>query len=352
MQKFLMKLFKKMGESGGTIYIPTGDFYIDTPIEIDRSYVSVVGENSGLRSGVDSGNNKSQSGGGGSRLIARPNVTVFRIEDKDNQDRISGLTFSSFQIYGQSNNGIGIEGVQDTDRVVVDEVVINNVGIGIKLNGADAFSLKNSWISETASSVILSGASQQANISNNALGAQPGGSTVELENPQWFNISNNNIYPDGSSNIRLFNPFQGTISGNTISSRYNGVIEVLPNDIGEIGNDNLISGNIISVVEAKTHPEGKNKEWGIIHLEANNTHINGNQIIAQRMPEEYSGIWIKDGENNRISNNSLAINQPTSKKIVLGEMTRNTIITDSIFDNELLDNGLNNINEALPNKSN
>ena len=166
--KIFNEIIQKMDESGGTIYIPTGDFYIDTPIEIDRSYVSVVGENSGLRSGVDSGNNKSQSGGGGSRLIARPNVTVFRIEDKDNQDRISGLTFSNFQIYGQSNNGIGIEGVQDTDRVVVDEVVINNVGIGIKLNGADSISLKKSWISETASSVILSGASQQANISNNA----------------------------------------------------------------------------------------------------------------------------------------------------------------------------------------
>lgn len=177
----------------------------------------------------------------------------------------------------------------------INQLVINNVGTGIELNGADAFSIKNSWISETKSSIILSGASQQANISGNFLGAQPDGTTIELENPQWYNISNNNIYPDGSSNIRLYNPCQGSISGNTISSRYNGVIELLENKNGEIGSGNLINGNIISIVQAMTHPEGKDKSWGIIHLEANNTNVNGNQIIAERMPDDYTGILIKVG---------------------------------------------------------
>lgn len=207
--KIFNEIIQKMDESGGTIYIPTGDFYIDTPIEIDRSYVSVVGENSGLRSGVDSGNNKSQSGGGGSRLIARPNVTVFRIEDKDNQDRISGLTFSNFQIYGQSNNGIGIEGVQDTDRVVVDEVVINSVGIGIKLNGADSISFKKSWISETASSVILSGASQQANISNNAFVASFIGSPAM--NLTKVKYSNGRISNENGLDLAVFEPSRRTL---------------------------------------------------------------------------------------------------------------------------------------------
>lgn len=63
-----------------------------------------------------------------------------------------------------------------------------------------------------------------------------------------------------------------------------------------------------------THPEGKDKSWGIIHLEANNTNVNGNQIIAERMPDDYTGILINSGDHNRISNNSIGINNPSGKK--------------------------------------
>lgn len=41
------EIIGEMDENGGTIYIPTGDFFIDSPIKIDRSYVSIIGENSG-----------------------------------------------------------------------------------------------------------------------------------------------------------------------------------------------------------------------------------------------------------------------------------------------------------------
>lgn len=279
-------------------------------------------------------------------------VTVFEIEDQDNIERISGITFSNFQIYGQSNNGVGIDGIQDTDRVIIENLVINNIGIGVRLHGADAASIHNSWISETTSSIILNGASQQVNISNNHVGAQPGGTTIELENPQWFNIVGNNIYPDGSSNICLYNPYQGVISGNSISSRYNGIIEFLPNQNGELGNDNLISGNLISVVQNMTHPDGKNKNWGIIHLNANNTHISNNQILAERMPENYIGILIEGGENNRVLNNSIGVNSPSTNKISINKNAEGTVITNNITEEELSDEGINTVSNSLPSNNN
>lgn len=342
------KIIQDMGDNGGTIYIPDGNFYIHSPIKVDRSYISIVGDNSGLRSGVDDSNSKTQFGGGGAKLIVRPGVTAIEILDEDNSERISGVTFKSFQIRGENNNGIGINGVQDSDRIVIDDLVINNVGIGVQLHGADAPSIRNSWIAETKISIILSGASQQASIVNNSLGAQPGGATIQLENAQWFNISGNNIYPDGSSNIRLYNPIYGTIASNTISAFYNGMIEFLPNEAGEYGNGNLINGNTITIREFRTHPDGKDKDWGIVHIEANNTHISGNIINANGIPEGYTGISI-DGENNRISNNSIVSNSPSDSKVVIESSAINTIVTDSIYDIEFKNNGNDsNLNVPLP----
>lgn len=333
------EIIQDMGDKGGTIYIPTGNYYVNSPIIIDRSYVSIKGDNSGLRSGVDSENSKTQSGGGGSKIIARPGVTAFQIKDEDNPDRISGITFRSFQIRGQSNNGVGIDGVQDTDRVVVDDLVINNVGTGIQLHGADAPSISNSWIAETKSSIILSGASQQASIVGNSLGAQPDGVTIELENAQWFNITSNNIYPDGSSNIRLYNPVQGNISSNTITSRYNGIIELLPNNDGALGQGNLINGNAISIVATASNPDKKDEKWGILHIEADNTIITGNTLNTAGMQGDYTGITVASGSNNRISSNSIGIDNPSNGKVTVNADATNTIITQSIFEEEFNNEG-------------
>ncbi|WP_153047737.1 right-handed parallel beta-helix repeat-containing protein [Streptococcus suis] len=149
---------------------------------IDRSYINIVGEGSGLRSGIDEGTSKSQALGGGSRLILQSGVSGIQVVDEENKSRLTGIQFKNFQLHGEENNGIGIEAKQDTDGIVVENLVIKNVGIGIYLLGADAPSIRDSWIAETKSSIIMAGASQQANISQNFLGAQPEGVTLALEN--------------------------------------------------------------------------------------------------------------------------------------------------------------------------
>lgn len=347
--KVINEIIETMGENGGTIYIPVGNFYTRSPINVDRSYVSIIGDNSGLRSGIDAGNEKSQAKGGGAKLIVASGVTGIQISDDENEERLSGITLKSFQIRGDGNNGIGIDGIDDSDRIVIDDMVITNVGIGIQLRGADAPSIRNSWIAETQTAIILNGASQQASIVNNSLGAQPSGLTIELENAQWFNISNNNIFPDGASNIRLYNPNQGNISGNTISSRYAGLIELLPNQNGEYGNGNSINGNVISQTDNRNHPDKKDRTWGLIHVEANNTNLTGNLLMVSKSSEDFVGIAIAYGNNNRISNTLINGQSPSRSKVMTSDLATGTYITDSITINEFQNNGdESNIVVGLP----
>lgn len=333
------EIIQKMGTNGGTIYIPVGNFYTHSPITIDRSYVSIIGDNSGLRSGIDPGNDKTQAKGGGAKIIVASGVSGIEILDEANKERISGITLKSFQIRGDNNDGIGIDGIDDSDRIVIDDMVITNVGTGIQLRGADAPSIRNSWIAETRTSIILNGASQQASIVNNSLGAQSDGLTIELENAQWFTISSNNIFPDGASNIRLYNPNLGTISGNTISSRYIGSIELLPNQNGEYGTGNNINGNNISQVDYRNHPENRDNNWGLIHVEANNTNITGNLLTVNNSPADFVGITIKFGSNNWISNTMINGTNSSRSKVLISELATNTFVTNSIASDESQNDG-------------
>lgn len=272
-------LIDKIGPNGGLIEIPIGDFYIKDSIVVNKSYVTFIGLNNGQRSVIDKGNDRSQEGGGGSRLVILNEKPAIMIYDEENQDRITGLEFKNFQIKGKNNDGYGILATQDTDRLLVDNVVITNVGNGLDLKGADSSIITNSWISETKNSITLRGASQQALIANNSLGAQPGGITIMMENPKWFNISGNTIYPDGNTSIKLYNAEEGAIVSNTISSYYVGVIELENNSLSQ-KNNVLIGNNLISIPCYKPHPEGKSLEWGIVNIQGEDVLIEGNHILS------------------------------------------------------------------------
>ncbi|HEM2541051.1 TPA: right-handed parallel beta-helix repeat-containing protein [Streptococcus suis] len=324
--KIINDIIQKIGVSGGTIYIPTGNFYLKSSIMIDRSYINIVGEGSGLRSGIDEGTSKSQALGGGSRLILQSGVSGIQVVDEENKSRLTGIQFKNFQLHGEENNGIGIEAKQDTDGIVVENLVIKNVGIGIYLLGADAPSIRDSWIAETKSSIIMAGASQQANISQNFLGAQPEGVTLALENAQWFTITSNNIFPDGASSIRLYNPQNGTISSNTISSYYVGIVELLPNKNGQVGRGNLISSNNISLKDYKTNPERKKFDWGLIHIEGDANYITNNLIDGGTIGEDFNIISVKNGQQNQLRSNHIVSERTLSEPISIYSTESNTFI--------------------------
>ncbi|MBF6626766.1 right-handed parallel beta-helix repeat-containing protein [Aerococcaceae bacterium zg-BR9] len=337
--KIINHLIQKIGKNGGTIYIPEGDFYISTPIVIDRSYVTIMGSNSGLSSGVDKGNDKSQSGGGGARLLVSSGITGIELKDTDNSQRLSGITLRHFQIKGEGNNGIGIHGNHDSDRIIIDDLVITNVGTGIQLRGADAAVITHSWIAETKSSIVLDGASQQAQISNNALGAQPQGITIHMENPRWANITGNNIFPNGATAIRLENAHQTVISANTISAYFTGIIELMPNSNNERGQHNLISNNVISLEKYQSHPEGRNINWGIAHINADNTLFSNNQIVAKGIYKDFTAIQVEAGNINRIDHNNITSTVPSNRLVEISASANDTTVLNTVANDTINDSG-------------
>lgn len=330
---------------GGTIFIPNGNYFLKSTIIIDRSYVHIMGLNNGLRSGIDPEDGKTQSGGGGAKIVVTEPITAFKLQNPHNGNRLSGITFSGFDLRGDTNDGVGIDGISNTDRVIIDNMTINNVGIGVRLNAADAPKITNSWIAETQSSILLTGASQQAEIKNNSLGAQPLGATILLENPDRYNITGNNIYPDGATCIRIINPVHGAIIGNTISSYYNGVIEFLPTVNGIVGNGNVISGNVISVEDWHSNPDGKDNKWGVVHIEAHSNVISNNVLIGNNSPENSTGILIMNGDRNRVMGNLITMDN-TESKVVCNGLANETRVIYTCFDNEFQD-GANSSNKNI-----
>ncbi|OCW69862.1 NosD domain-containing protein [Limosilactobacillus reuteri] len=320
------KAIQALPSVGGTIFIPNGNYFLKSTVNIDRSYVHVMGLNHGLRSGIDPVDGSTQAGGGGAKVTVQNPITAFKLENTHNSNRLSGITFSGFDLRGDTNAGVGIDGVSNTDRVVIDNMTINNVGIGVRLHAADAPRITNSWIAETQSSILLTGASQQAEIKNNSLGAQPKGTTIYMENPDRFNISGNNIYPDGASAIRILNPVHGSIVGNTISAYYNGMIEFLPNSDGAFGNGNVISSNVIALESWHDNPDGKDNKWGIVHIQAFSNVIAGNNILANGSPANTTGILVMKGDYNRIANNVMNISDTNSKVVINGAANNNWVI--------------------------
>lgn len=341
----LNEAIQSLPSVGGTVFIPNGNYFLKSTVNIDRSYVHIMGLNNGLRSGIDPEDGKTQSGGGGAKVVVTEPIVAFKIENTHNNNRLSGITFSGFDLRGDTNNGVGIDGISNTDRVIIDNMTINNVGIGIRLNAADAPKITNSWIAETQSSILLTGASQQAEIKNNSLGAQPKGTTILLENPDRYNITGNNIYPDGATGIRIVNPIHGTITGNTISSYYNGVIEFLSAVNGVMGNGNVISGNVISVEDWHNNPDGKDDKWGLIHIEAHSNVISNNVLIGNNSPENSTGILIMNGNKNRVMGNLITMDN-TESKVVCNGSANETRVIYTCFDNEFQD-GANSSNRNI-----
>lgn len=338
------RAIQSLPSTGGIIYIPNGNFFLKSTVTIDRSYVHIMGLNHGLRSGIDPSDGTTQTGGGGAKVTVQNSISAFKIQNTHNDKRLSGITFSGFDLKGDTNGGVGIDGASNTDRVVIDNMTINNIGTGVKLNGADAPRITNSWIAETKSSIQLTGASQQAEIKNNSLGAQPQGITVLLENADRYNISGNNIYPDGSSAIRLLNPVHGAIVGNTISAYYTGIIEMLPND-NTYGNSNVISGNVIAIESWKNNPIGRDSKWGIIHIEGYDNLISGNNILANGSPQDTTGILIMKGDRNKIATNVITIPNTSSKVVCNGSANNNTVVYST--DSSSFQNGLNSSNQNI-----
>lgn len=81
-----------------------------------------------------------------------------------------------------------------------------------------------------------------------------------------------------------------------------------------------------------------------MHIEGYTNRIDGNQIIVNGAPNNYSGILIMRGNNNRLNANSIGLGGVGShSKVIMNGSANDNKVTNSI-DNSEFDNGGNRSN--------
>jgi len=308
--KIINDLIAGLPASGGTIVIPEGEFFLNSPITVNKNFVTIKGLNPGLRSNVDvTVSGIVSNPGGGSKLIlggSSTGIEVPTIPDVNGRkNRISGLSIKNLLITGgSSSKGVGINILQDNDGVRIEDVIGINLIVGIKVNAADAMIIRNCWVSECRNSIEMTNGIQNM-ITNCQLGAQPGGITLKLTNQENFSVTSNQIYPDGDVNVQLNNCTYGNISSNNIQSYYVGMIEL------NEGSFNLINGNTCWM-RLPGNPagqlRGKTNDYGAIRISGTSNLVSNNMITCNWPGTSVNPVTIRSasGSNNTYSNNKIS----------------------------------------------
>lgn len=307
----ISQLIDKLPATGGVIKIPAGTYYIKTPIKVDKSFVTIEGVNDGWRSGVDPANSNGKESGGSHIELVNKNMDAIDVHSTDSH-RLSGDEFRDLNIEGQSSTGVGINVQSDNDHTVIQGTSMKNLGTDIINKGADCTRIVDNQLAESRNNIAMTGASQQAEIEHNQLGAQPGGTSVMMENPSNYAVNSNLIYPDGTSNITLYNPSHGTVWGNTLSSYTTGLINVLPNAQGNKGNANVIASNQVTINAYHKNGYATNGlpatlNWGAIHDENYRDLINHN-VVEMNTPSGTAGIVMNSSQGTRAQDNIVTDN--------------------------------------------
>lgn len=307
----ISQLIDKLPATGGIIKIPAGTYYIKTPIKVDKSFVTIEGINDGWRSGVDPANSNGKESGGSHIELVNKNMDGIDVHSADSH-RLSGDEFRDLNIEGQSSTGVGINVQSDNDHTVIQGSSMKNLGTDIINKGADCTRIVDNQLAESHNNIAMTGASQQAEIEHNQLGAQPGGIGVMMENPSNYAVNSNLTYPDGTSNITLYNASHGTVWGNTLSSYTTGLINVLPNAQGNKGNANVIASNQVTINAYHKNGYATNGlpatlNWGAIHDENYRDLINHN-VIEMNTPSGTAGIVMNSSQGTRAQDNIVTDN--------------------------------------------
>lgn len=307
----ISQLIDKLPATGGIIKIPAGTYYIKTPIKVDKSFVTIEGVNDGWRSGIDPANSNGKESGGSHIELVNKNMDGINVHSADSH-RLSGDEFRDLNIEGQSSTGVGINVQSDNDHTVIQGTSMKNLGTDIINKGADCTRIVDNQLAESRNNIAMTGASQQAEIEHNQLGAQPGGIGVMMENPSNYAVNSNLSYPDGTSNITLYNPSHGTVWGNTLSSYTTGLINVLPNAQGNKGNANVIASNQVTINAYYKNGYATNGlpatlNWGAIHDENYRDLINHN-VVEMNTPSGTAGIVINSSQGTRAQDNIVTDN--------------------------------------------
>lgn len=288
--------------SGGVIVIPEGTFVLDSPITINKNYVTIKGVNPGMRSNVDVKDLEGILGpGGGSKLVLRNaeyGIHISPVSDVNGaKNRISGVEIKDLLISGgEASHGTGIFVEHDNDRCNIDNVIGINLETGIRANAADAMTIRDSWLCEMQNSIVMENGIQNM-ISGCQLGAQPSGVTCHLIGQTNFLFTGNHVYPDGATNLKLERCNYVNITSNNFKSYYNGIIDIQ-------GDNNMLEGNMIWLDAYTDNQTGeKGNDFGILRVEGKNNFVTSNTLSCKWSSSVVNPVTVRSiGGPNRFSN--------------------------------------------------
>ena len=288
---FLNDQMELWPSDGREFILPQGKRRLDAVWNIrDRNFCSIRGSGGNLRSNVDV-NVDPKWPGGGSALVLGPNVdyAIYVPASGVPGKRISGLVLDGFSILGNNNRVVGQGGIfinNDSDGVILRNLVIISCGgqFGVLVFGADAMVIDGCWIAEGTRSIKVEN-SIELRIINCNLGAQPTGITLDLVNADRFVIASNNIFPDGSTNINLFNCHLGEVYGNYMHSQFTGVLQITNSfGIHVHGNTLRVPWGVVTSFPVTADPLGRDTQFGLLRVVGSDDCLIANNQIWNFMP--------------------------------------------------------------------
>lgn len=258
-------------DSGGRILIPPGDYYLNSPVTIDRDFVTVEGTNYGWQTGTGNG--------GGSRLIVRAMAGI-RVPVASQRTR--GLVFRNFMLDGEAvaNSRTGLDIQNDNDGLVIEGIAAKEFLDAVVVRNADAAYIAGNLLAENNSCLRLINNGIANIVADNRLGAKPQQITFFAENQDRLVVAGNNFFPDGYSNVVVKDCSHSTITGNQFQSFYTGMLFM---EGANCNNNSVVSNTFVSenppVGTWNVNPAQQfADDFGIIRVEGDNNVVAANQI--------------------------------------------------------------------------
>jgi len=278
------------------------------------------------------------------------------------------LAMSSISIYYlgrvQSGNNSSIEipdGINSgppkaSGSWVLDNITIDPNGATLgSLTWAEAVVLPAGWCSGAGTwddPYIIENVTIDASTS-----AAGNGLFINNSKNDYFIINNVTVYNAASGGIKLENTNNGTLTGNTCSNNYEGILlddcgnntisgnEVLDNVYCGIYLENCDDNTLLGNVARNNHKDGiglvnsnnntllgniaqNNQDLGIYLWYSNNNNLSGN-LASNNL---YSGFWIYHSAQNTFFNNTASYNWHDGMEFIGSE--NNSIIKNTIQNNK------------------
>ena len=272
--------------------IPEGTFRLDSPIQLTRNFVTLKGVNDETVVPVADAK--------GSRLIlgnAEYALHVAPVADiGGHKNRISGVEVSGLTLVGKADHqGTGIYVEHDNDRLHFFNIKMENMYQGVKLQGCDAITLARIDATDVVNGIEMNGGIQNM-VTNSAFGSSQGGVAARISGESNLIFSHNKLTANDDWCANFTGCSRVNISDNEFTGNKMTFFELS-------GQNNLLSDNLFTVNQSDNQLNGKEADYGVIHVKGEYNHFTSNTINVSWSEgiENPTTVNAAEGENNRFA---------------------------------------------------